>query len=99
MLSRSDNNQTDIIEAFNSTSRYLNGLLIIDNFYFEQMVGQIPYIEFQLKMRILLKLVHNEWHSQYTFLYLTTLLYFVRQILTNTCMIQDRLSYGVFLQI
>ena len=38
MLSLSDNNQTDIIEAFNSTSRYLDDLLNIDNPYFEQMV-------------------------------------------------------------
>ena len=28
MLSPSDNNQTDIIEAFNSTSRYLDGLVL-----------------------------------------------------------------------
>ena len=35
MLSLSDNNQTDIIEAFNSTSRYLDNLLNIDNPYFE----------------------------------------------------------------
>ena len=41
MLSQSDNNQTDIIEAFNSTSRYLDDLLNIDNPYFEQMVVQI----------------------------------------------------------
>ena len=41
MLSLSDNNQTDIIEAFSSTSRYLDDLLNIDNPYFEQMVGQI----------------------------------------------------------
>ena len=41
MLSLSDNNQTVIIEAFNSTSRYLDDLLNIDNSYFEQMVGQI----------------------------------------------------------
>ena len=32
---------TDIIEAFNSTSIYLDDLLNIDNPYFEQMVGQI----------------------------------------------------------
>ena len=31
MLSLSDNNQTDIIEAFNSTSRYLVNLINIDN--------------------------------------------------------------------
>ena len=41
MLSLSDNNQTDIIEAFNSTSRYLDDLLSINNPYFEPMVGQI----------------------------------------------------------
>ena len=33
MLSLSDNNQTDIIEAFNSTSRYLDDILHIDNPY------------------------------------------------------------------
>ena len=47
MLSLSDNNQTDIIDAFNSTSRYLDDLLNIDNLYFEQMVGQIYPTELQ----------------------------------------------------
>ena len=47
MLSLSDNNQTDI-EAFNSTSIYLDDLLNIDNLYFEQMVGQIYPTELQL---------------------------------------------------
>ena len=49
MLSLSNKNQTDIIEAFNSTSRYLDDLLDIDNPYFEQMVGQIYPTELQLK--------------------------------------------------
>ena len=48
MLSLSDNNQTDIIEAFKPTSRYLDDLLNIDNPYFEQMVGQIYPAELQL---------------------------------------------------
>ena len=48
MLSLSDNNQTDIIEAFNSTSRYLDDLHKIDNHYFEQRTGQIYPIELQL---------------------------------------------------
>ena len=48
MLSLSDNNQADIIEAFNSTSRYLDDLLNIDKSYFEQMVGQIYPTELQL---------------------------------------------------
>ena len=49
MLSLSDNNQNDIIEAFNSTSRYLDDLLNIDNPYLKQMVGQIYSTELQLK--------------------------------------------------
>ena len=48
MVSLSDNNQSDIIEAFNSTSRYLGDLLNTDNPYFEQMVGQIYPTELQL---------------------------------------------------
>ena len=48
MLSLSDNNQSDIIESFNSTSRYLDDLLNIDNPYFEQMVSQIYPTELQL---------------------------------------------------
>ena len=48
MLSLSDNNPTNIIEAFNSTSRYLDDLLNIDNPYFEQMVGLIYPTELQL---------------------------------------------------
>ena len=54
VLSLSDNNEADIIEAFNSTSRYLNDLLNIDNPYFEQMVGQIYPTELQLNKQILL---------------------------------------------
>ena len=41
-LCLSDNNQTDIIESFNSSSGYLDDLLNIDNPYFERMVGQPP---------------------------------------------------------
>ena len=36
MSSLSNNTQADVIEAFNSTSRYLGGLLDVDNSYFEQ---------------------------------------------------------------
>ena len=49
MLSLSDNNQADVVKAFNSTSRYLDDLYIyIDNSYFEQMVSQIYPTELQL---------------------------------------------------
>ena len=48
MNSLSDDNQADIIEAFNSTSRYLDGLLNIDIPYFEEMVNKIYSPELQL---------------------------------------------------
>ena len=35
----SHNNQTNIVEALSSTSKYLDDLRKIDNLYFEQMVG------------------------------------------------------------
>ena len=38
MLSLLENNQSDVIEAFNSTSRDLDGLLNIDNNFFDRMV-------------------------------------------------------------
>ena len=48
MNSLSDDNQADIIEAFNSTSRYSDDLHNIDNHYFEGMVNQIYPSELQL---------------------------------------------------
>ena len=41
MLSLSEDNQSDDIEAFNSTSRYLDDLLNIDNDFFDSMVNRI----------------------------------------------------------
>ena len=48
MRSLSRENQADIIEAFNSTSRYLDDSLNIDNIYFDQMVDRIYPTELQL---------------------------------------------------
>ena len=48
MTSLSADYQADIIEAFNSTSRYLDDLLNIDNPYFAGMVNQIYPPELQL---------------------------------------------------
>ena len=44
----SSDNQADVIKALNSTSRYLDNLLNIDNPYFEGMVNQIYPPELQL---------------------------------------------------
>ena len=48
LMSLSDDTQGDVIEAFKSTSRYLDDLLNIDNPYFEGMVSQIYPAELQL---------------------------------------------------
>ena len=48
MRETSDNNQAGVIEAFKSTSRYLDELISIDNPYFKQMVTQIYPTELQL---------------------------------------------------
>ena len=48
MLSLSEDNQSCVIEAFNSTSRYLDDLLNVDNNFFESMVNRIYPSEFQL---------------------------------------------------
>ena len=48
MTSLSDVKQAEIIEAFKSTSRYLDDLVIIDNPYFEGMVNRIYPPELQL---------------------------------------------------
>ena len=45
MLSLSEDNQSDVIEAFNSTSRYLDDLL---NDFFDSMVNRIYPSEIQL---------------------------------------------------
>ena len=47
-LSLSDDEQADVIDAFNTTSRYLDDILNINNVYFDNMVGQIYPSELQL---------------------------------------------------
>ena len=41
MMSLSDDKQADIIDAFNTTSRYFDVILNVNNIYFDNMVGQI----------------------------------------------------------
>ena len=48
MDSLNQDNEADVIEAFNSTFMYLDELLNIDNPYFEGMVNQIYPPELQL---------------------------------------------------
>ena len=48
MMSLSDAKQADVIDAFNTTSRYLDDILNINNVYFDNMISQIYPSELQL---------------------------------------------------
>ena len=48
MMSLSDAEQADVIDALNTTSRYLDDTLNINNVYFDNMVSQIYPSELQL---------------------------------------------------
>ena len=48
MMSLSDYKQADVIDAFNTTSSYLDDILNINNVYFDNMVSQIYPSELQL---------------------------------------------------
>ena len=48
VMSLSDDKQADVIDAFNTTSRYLDDILNIYNVYFCNMVSQIYHSELQL---------------------------------------------------
>ena len=65
MVSRSHNNEADIIEAFSSTSRHLDVSLNIDNDYFDQMLDNSYPKELQLN-----KAIACYWSIQFTFLIL-----------------------------
>ena len=50
MKSHTKGKRYDMIDAFNSTSRYLDDLRNMDNIHFEQMVHRIYPAELQLKI-------------------------------------------------
>ena len=50
MLSLSDDKQTDIIDALNTSSRYLDDILNINNVHFDTMVSQINVYHSELKL-------------------------------------------------
>ena len=52
MMSLSDDKQADVIDAFNTTSRYLDDILNINNVYFDNMVSQIYFSDLQLNKTI-----------------------------------------------
>ena len=69
--------QTDIIEVFCSTSKYLDDLFKIDTacMYFDRMANQIHPTEIQLKKLVLLIPKHQFWIYIYLFPMVTFPLY------------------------
>ena len=63
MMSLSDDKQADVIDAFNTTSRYLDDILNINTVYFDNMVSQIYLLELQLNKA-------NTFDTEAAFLYL-----------------------------
>ena len=47
-MALSDDKQADVIDAFNTTSRYLDDISYMNNVYFDNMVSQIYPSELQL---------------------------------------------------
>ena len=50
MMSLSDDKQAGVIDAFNTTSRYLDDILNINNVFFDNMVSKIYPSELQLNI-------------------------------------------------
>ena len=74
MVSLSDDKQADITDAFNTTPRYLDAILNINNIYFDNMVSQIYPAELQLNKANTsdteasifgLAFVHFQWYCFY----------------------------------
>ena len=71
MKDLSSDNQADVIKTFNSTSRYLDDLLNIDNPYFEGMVNQIIHLNCNL-IKLILRIPRSPFWI-YICLFLTAL--------------------------
>ena len=57
MMSLSDDKQADVIDAFNTTSRYLDDILNINNVYFDNMVSHIYPSELLLLVMLIVFLL------------------------------------------
>ena len=79
MMSLSVENQSEIIEAFSSSSRYLDDLSNIDKTYFDGLIGQIYPPELQLN-----KAISSDTEATFLDLHLSIVDWFV------SCKIYDK---------
>ena len=82
MMSLSDDKQADVIDAFNSTSRYLDDILNINNVYFDNMVSQIYPSELQLN-----KAHTTDTKAAFLDLHLSMILFLPKFMINMTTMI------------
>ena len=67
MMSLSEDKHADIIDAFNTTSRYLDDILNINNIYFDNMLSQIYPLERHLNNANTFDNKASFWYLQFTF--------------------------------
>ena len=84
MMSLSDDKQADIIDALNTTSRYLDDILNIYNVYFDNMVSHIYPSELQLN-----KANTSDTEAAFLDLYLSISDYIVSTKIDDTCKRDD----------
>ena len=94
-------NQADIIEAFNSISRYLDDLVNIDNIYFDQMVDRKYPTELQLNKVNSSIPRHLFWIWNFLYLMVQFPLNFMTNgtiliLIYSNSLIPRRTSYGVY---
>ena len=67
MMSLSEDKHADIIDAFNTTSRYLDDILNINNIYFDNMLSQIYPLERHLNNANTFDNKAAFWYLQFSF--------------------------------
>ena len=92
MKSLSDDKQADIIEAFNTTSRYLDVILNINNINFENMVRKYTLQSFNLIKQIPLILKPRFWTCICSFL----MILFIPKFIINVTILILKLSIRLF---
>ena len=92
MMSLSDDKQANIVDAFNTTSRYLDDTLNIDNVYFDNMVSQIYPSELQLN-----KANTSDTEAAFLDLYCQFLMiFFLPKFMINVTTLILKLSISLF---
>ena len=87
MMSLSEEKQSDGIEAFSLTSRYLDDISNIDDNYFGSLVSQMNPSEFQLH-----KANSSETEAQFLDLHLSILVQFISRKIYDKC---DNFDFGI----